>query len=116
MKDRFLWLQLKGLRKRPLTKERVKVALYNAWENGASTALLLPAWAFSEVGEQRREAYAKMFLGFIAINDYHDLYGEDPSIEEFAKILEKQIKQEKVVPFVTLTPELISISEERSRN
>jgi len=116
MKDRFIQLQLKALFKRPLTEEGVKDALYNAWDNGASTALLLPGWAYSEVGGQFREAYARLLLGVIALNDYNDLYGVDPGIEELAGIIDRHIKEEKIVPFLILAPELTPISEERSRN
>lgn len=116
MKDRFLRTLLRGLCKRPLTEKRVKDAIYDAWENGASEALLLQTWAYSEVDEQRRVAYARMFLGLIALNDYNDLYGEDPSGEHLGRIIDNHIKMEKIVPFLILTPELTSISEERSRN
>jgi len=102
MKERFVTLQLKELRKRPLTEERVKDALLNAWENGAGTALFAPNWAYSEIDEPRREAYAKLVLSGIAMNDYRVIWGRDPTAEEWVEFVNELVEREREIPFVTL--------------
>jgi len=102
MKDRFVRLQLKELRKRPLTEEGVKDALLNAWEKGASTALFAPNWAYSGIAEEQREAYARLVLGAIAFNDYRDSHGHDPTPEKYRELVDELVEREKEIPFVTL--------------
>lgn len=111
MKERFVRLQLKELRKRPLTEGRVKEALYNAWENGASTALFAPNWARSEiiVGDPLERAYARFVLGGIAFNDYRVLHGRDPTAEEYREVVSGMMEREKEIPFICLRFEVQDI-------
>jgi len=98
MKDRFVRLQVKESVSGDYLTRIVKAALYNAWENGASTALFAPNWAYSEIAEERREAYARFVLGAMALNDYRDLHGRDPTADEYTEALDAMIEREKEIP------------------
>ncbi len=114
MRDRFIRMQTKELSEGPLTMERIEKALHAAWSHGASTALLMPAFAYSKIGQPRRKAFARMLLGIFAVNSYQDQGIEPFHDNELSEFVDRQMEREEIIPLISGPPEPLGRVPENS--